>query len=502
MSDEKILSDKELEQADSLENDILQATDDSFASFAYASSIQINKSYQDMIKSMYSTYKYNSDSIKQLMLDPIGNNKELQDVAEWLFLTNGTFRELLEYKAKILLYEHYIIPRDFTELIGKSETELFKIEIEACKRLEKFNLKYNLPFMMLRLINQGELFIYQVEQDNVVSIQEIPSEICEITKKRDNVFKYGIQLNKINESDLMCYPKAIRNAWKNYQNKSVKNKSTIDSNGFFDLSYDENAFAFSISNNGNSTPYYTHLLSELTDWTELKDTHKKGAILSNFKLIVQKVPTNQDGKLLMKKWDVVAYHESLKSTAPKGVATVTTPLAIDAITFGDANKRSTSYIEDCRKMIYDSAGVNDEIFNGEKSSNEAIATSRTVDTLMPTYLLRQFECWINYNMNLKSETKNWTVVLLDVNRYNSSVVLSSVQSSLTTWASKKMYMALQGLTPLQAINTLMYEDMMGFEKYMKPLSTSFTQSGNEDNGRDSNKEDPTNDKQTSEGDNN
>ena len=168
--------------------------------------------------------------------------------------------------------------------------------------------------------------------------------------------------------------------------------------GFFDMSDDKNAYAFSINYNGYNCPYYANLMFELMDWKKLKDMYKRNGEMDAFKLVVQKIPTDSEGKLLIKSWDIQAYHEAMKNVLPKQVKGVTTPMNIEAVNFGNTNKTTNDFITDARKIIYDTAGVNDEIFNGEKSSNEAISISVIADTLMPLMMLSQFQCWMNDNM--------------------------------------------------------------------------------------------------------
>ena len=457
-------------------NDMLMNSDE-ISNYAFRSSL-VN-SWADILKDYDTSYKYSASEIRDMLNDPYENNKKLQTVAKWLFLSDGTFREILQYKVGMLTYDHFMIPRDYSKVMGKKGS-LEANELKSATRLERFNLKHNLPNLMLRTLLLGEMFIYQVDNNKGdIVLQELPSERCEIIKNVNNVYKYGIYLTAIDKNEIKYYPKSIQRAWRMYKDGVTNDK--VNELGFFDMSDDKNAYAFSINYNGYNCPYYANLMFELMDWKKLKDMYKRNGEMDAFKLVVQKIPTDSEGKLLIKSWDIQAYHEAMKNVLPRQIKGVTTPMNIEAVNFGNTNKTTNDFITDARKIIYDTAGVNDEIFNGEKSSNEAISISVIADTLMPLMMLSQFQCWINDNMLNHADTKYWMVKLLDVTRYDREKRLQTSINSLTTWTSKKKHIALCGFTPLEGINMLKFEYELNMDMYMTPLSTAFTQSG-KDNG--------------------
>ena len=69
--------------------------------------------------------------------------------------------------------------------------------------------------------------------------------------------------------------------------------------------------------------------------------------------------------------------------------------------------------------------------------------------------------------------------------------------NLAVYGSKKKYMALQGYTPLEALNLLLNEEMLELNDLMLPMQTSHTLS-NEEKGRPSNSDDPDSNTNTGE----
>ena len=92
-------------------NDILLNSDE-ISNYAFRSSL--TNSWADILKDYDSSYKYSASEIRDMLNDPYENNKKLQTVAKWLFLSDGTFREILQYKVGMLTYDHFMIPRDYS----------------------------------------------------------------------------------------------------------------------------------------------------------------------------------------------------------------------------------------------------------------------------------------------------------------------------------------------------------------------------------------------------
>ena len=145
------------------------------------------------------------------------------------------------------------------------------------------------------------------------------------------------------------------------------------------------------------------------------------------------------------------------------------------------------YNNQLEESIYSSAGVNSELMNGSKSSNEAIALGSVIDTLLAFKILRIISNWLNLDLKKNSITKNWKVEFVKSTNYNQQQMITNARSNITTWMSKRVYMALMGHTPLDAINIIKYEDMLGLNTLLQPLMTSHTMTS-EDVGRPSNAE--------------
>lgn len=444
----------------------------------------LNVPYLNRISTdLFGVSSIKKEQVKKLMSDPIKNASELQKVYNIIKNTSGTLKEIVLYKTNILTYDHFIVPLDMNKYNNKDKLE--KAEFNAASQLEKYQLKYNLPWMVQRVVEQGVIYLYKVETPTEIYFIEIPSSMCTMTSFKDGVWRFGINVKKLTEKNIVCYPAEIQEIYT--KNKSGGLRDELIDNTYYELS--ENAFAFTLERfSDKGIPYYSHLLYDLLSLDELKGMETESAKLDNYKLIWQKALTDKDtGKLQHDRETNQLYHNALKKQIPPGVGAVTSPLPIESITLGNSKESKMNYYNKLEESIYSSSGINSELMNGSKSSNEAIALGAIIDTLLAFKVLNEIKHWLNIDLKRNAKTKNWKVVFVESTKHNKQQMINDAKSTITTWFGKRMYMALQGYSPLDSINVIKYEDMLGLNDVLKPLMTSHTASSN-DSGRPSNSE--------------
>lgn len=443
-----------------------------------------NVPYLSRISSdLFGVSSIRKEQIKKLMSDPIKNANELQKVYNIIKNTSGTLKEIILYKSNILTYDHFIVPLDMNKYNSKDALE--KAEFNAVTQLEKYQLKYNLPWIVQRVIEQGVVYLYKVETPDEIYFIEIPSSMCVMTSFKDGVWRFGISVKQLTEKNIVCYPTEIQDIY--LKNKSGQLKDELIDNKYYELS--ENAFAFSLERfTDKGMPYYSHLLYDLLSLDELKGVETESAKLDNYKLIHQTPLTDKDTGKMQHTNDInTMYHNALKNQVPNGVGVITSPLPISSITLGNSKENKMNYYTKLEESIYSASGVNSELMNGSKSSNEAMALGAIIDTLLAFKVLNEVKHWLNIDLKRNSKTKNWKVVFVESTKHNRQQMINDAKSTITTWFGKRMYMALQGYTPLDSINIVKYEDMLNLNSSLKPLMTSHTASSSSP-GRPSNSE--------------
>lgn len=350
--------------------------------------------------------------------------------------------------------------------------------------------------MTEEIITYGELYIYFIESKDSITILKIPQHLCYIYGKDENMQnRYAIDITKITEKSLGYYPKEIQDIWLKKKNGTL-NKELLLDNRYYMVS--DKGAAFTLEEWAmKGVPYFANILESLMTLEDIEDLDTNSAVTDNFKLIQQLVPIDDKGNLLIDMDAVEVYHESVKSVVPDGIGVVTSPMKVASVSLTDSKIKNLDYATKVKKSIYDATGFNDDLFNGNKSSNEAIAMGSVVDTLLPIKVQTMLASWLNSVLKKNNKYKNWKVVFCDSTEYNYMNMVKNERENLAVYGSKKKYMALQGYTPLEALNLLLNEEMLELNDLMLPMQTSHTLS-NEEKGRPSNSDDPDSNTNTGE----
>lgn len=443
---------------------------------------------------IYRPRRINRTTLRSAIANPYNNIDTIQRASSFLKATNGIYKRVLNYHAYMYTHDYIIYPLEVNKI--NNATKMQKAYIEACQYVEKYNLKDNSGWIKDRVLEQGELYIYKIEDNSGIILQEIPNTFCKITSVENNVQKFAINLKALNDTNISSFPKEIQSIYKRYNNGSIKDKDLID-RSYYELK--NNAVAFSLDKFApKGIPYYCSIFDDLMELEDMKDLKSQNAVIESIKLIHQQFPVDEGTGQSLIDFDVItSYHNATKATLPKGTSVTTNPLKVQAISLGDSNSRISTNVNDARDAIYDSAGVNSELFNGNKSTTEAVAMGIIADNLVSKPLNMLIVNWINYELSKKKIGGfTWAIKILDVTEFNRDKRVSAAKDAMAYGGSRLEFLASSGYTPLQSLSVLKMESMLGMDELMIPQSTSHTQSSSEDVGRTSKEEGGTGNEDT------
>ncbi len=123
--------------------------------------------------------------------------------------------------------------------------------------------------------------------------------------------------------------------------------------------------------------------------------------VDNLKIIHQTIPTNDQGEVLMDEDLVATYHNATKKNLPKGVTITTNPLAMESLSLqsnGNENARGLNYLNSAQASVYNSAGVNVGLFNGDTTNSVLLQAGIVADEQIAIDMLLMFENYINVDL--------------------------------------------------------------------------------------------------------
>ena len=430
--------------------------------------------------------KYTKANILSYLESPFKNSTALQEASAYIRYTNGVYNRLIKYFAQMPTFDCMLYPMDVDSKKATSGEKLMKSYQETAQYLERLNPKYNLGWMIDRLLQDGELYLFKIEDAQSIVYKQMPTDLCRITSIEDNVCKYAIDIRKLNTKAIYdTMPLEIQKISDKYQKGTIKADKLIY-NAWYEL--EQNAVAFNAISQflSKGFPPFSYLFDGLMHLDEMKQLHFSSAKANNLKIIHQKVPIDDDGELLIDYDLVEEYHKSTKRNLPDGIAITTNPLDLQSITLSRTGAEAINQRNDALESLLDDAGVNSEIFNGSKSTTEAVAMGIKVDEMFINNILSMFENFLNYEISQNKKTSAWRVKLLNSTYFSRDEYIKRSREGLAYGGSRLEYLATQGFSPLQGYNILRGEQALGIDKIMIPQQSSHTISSDSvDNGRPS-----------------
>lgn len=422
--------------------------------------------------------KINKAQIRRALDSPLASVNILQRTSSMLKKTNGIYQEILDYQSNMLTNDHMLIPISVDKI--KTKIEMAEILTEQSLFLSKYNVKYNTNWIIKRVLEQGELYIYKLETADGIVLQEIPASFCKITRKYNNVFRFAINLNNLNDNIIIYMPKEIQLAYKNFNKNQNKKKNSIIDNSFYEVG--ENGIAFPLEENSTKCiPYYSTIFDDLIELEDKKDLKSQNDILSAIKLIHQKLPYDKEtGKVLVNAKQATTIHNATKASLPKGTAIVTHQLDMDILNLSDKDSKLDESIDQATEQVFQNAGKNLELFNGKKNNTEAIVAGIVVDSLVPLRIQSMVANWINYELSKnKKKGVQFKIKFIESTHFNKDVKIKIARDNMSSGGSQLEFLATQGYEPNDGLSLLEMEKLLELDKLLIPKKTSHTLSKND-----------------------
>lgn len=446
------------------------------------------------------------DTIQTALSDPYANIPFLQQVSKVLYYSNGIYTRIIEEFTNIPMYDLYMTPTSILGFSGKTNAidKLNKEYEQIAQQVEKINYKYNFKWFGRMLLLLGELYLYKVEDNSGIFYKMIPNDICRISGiMENNIYKYSIDLSKLSNAELLStMPMPIQKLYEKYENGSLNGDEKLVEN-YYHLEENE-AVAFLFDDGNTRTkgvPPLCYLFDKIFRINEIEDADLESSAVDNLKIVHQKAPTNDEGELLMDIDILGQYHQATKRGLPKGVAITTNPLQMEVFTLQRQANANLTTTQRAYESVYTASGVNSELFNGDRSSNESVINSIKTDEMVVDRFNLIFCNFLNYEIKNKKRNAMWKVEMVRNTYFNKKDIQQSAREDIVIGASKLRYLATLGHTPLTSLGLMMYESQMSLEQCFRPVQSAYNGGGTEDTGRPSNEENGEVDNNTGQADN-
>ena len=425
---------------------------------------------------------YTPEKIERIITS--GSLAEQQALSRNFFYKDGYYKQIIIHYATLLKYAGLLIPNPS---LGKklSTSHISKRYYNALDYVEKMNLPVFLTDCATRALIDGCYYgvIVQLDKQNF-SVLDLPSGYCQTRYKDlngDDLIEFDVSyFNSIvdltaKEQALASYPKFIRDAYKKWQKQKSSNSWVIIPSDigicfpFFD-----------------GRPLFLSVIPASLEYDDAIQTEQDRDAEEIRKILVQKIPHLQDGRLLFEPDEAAEMHAGavgmLKGN--KNISVLTTYADVDAVVSKTTGESTSKTLEQIEKNIYAQAGVSGQIFSSTGSSTLDASIKNDIALMM--YLANKFSRFITNSINRIYGNTNITFKyqILPVSIHNMDKFVDQSFKLSGSGYSYLLPVVALGLSQRDIVNLKELEnDVLKLGEKLIPLSSSYTQSSDNPTGR-------------------
>ena len=425
---------------------------------------------------------YTPEKIERIITS--GSLAEQQALSRNFFYKDGYYKQIIIHYATLLKYAGLLIPNPS---LGKklSTSHISKRYYNAIDYVEKMNLPVFLTDCATRALIDGCYYgvIVQLDKQNF-SVLDLPSGYCQTRYKDlngDDLIEFDVSyFNSIvdltaKEQALASYPKFIRDAYKKWQKQKSSNSWVIIPSDigicfpFFD-----------------GRPLFLSVIPASLEYDDAIQTERDRDAEEIRKILVQKIPHLQDGRLLFEPDEAAEMHAGavgmLKGN--KNISVLTTYADVDAVVSKTTGESTSKTLEQIEKNIYAQAGVSGQIFSSTGSSTLDASIKNDIALMM--YLANKFSRFITNSINRIYGNTNITFKyqILPVSIHNMDKFVDQSFKLSGSGYSYLLPVVAFGLSQRDIVNLKELEnDVLKLGEKLIPLSSSYTQSSDNPTGR-------------------
>lgn len=298
-------------------------------------------------------------------------------------------------------------------------------------------------------------------------------------------------MEKVKGDDILIYPKEIQSAIEEYK-KNPKSDKFIGN--YYPIG--KNGVCFTTNMNSHGFPMLSKIFDSILNFDNKKELQDSVDKINNTKMIHNEIPLDKDGKPSIPVELATKFNEAIKINLVEkgienGIFSSTNPFKAQILNLDtSANRNVDSLTLKALNSIYDELGVSEMLFNSAKGGTEALRKSVIVDTAkVLCTCISQFQAYFTEELQSLKGNIKYEVKMLENTWFNETEKVKESKEELAYGGSIKMHYANHGFTPLETINLIEEEFILGLKDKLIPIQTSHTQSSKDsDNGRPSSEE--------------
>lgn len=422
--------------------------------------------------------------------NPSANEVNLRNLAWYLFYRSHIFQRIILYYATLVCLEARVVIPPY-DLLGKNnDKQILKSYSNTLSVLTNWNIENEFFKVLVRCLTQDVFYGVAYYNKDSLYLLPMPENYCRITAQYPTGdWQYAFDMtyfNGTNEWLVEAWGEPFVSMWREYQNDKRLNRWQIMSPKY------SCCIKFRNYAHNDIVPPFSGLFEDIISLLNKADLASIEDEQDIYKLVWYELETLTGAKM-PDEWRVnpevaIEYFNRLITEAlPEYASAAVVPGKLNVIDFSDNDKtQETSKVLNATKTLTNTSGGGQLLNSSTISGTTAIKLACKADSeFVLSSMLPQISGWIKrilpFIVRNPSTVHFYRVGRLGLDELRDQL-LQDAQYGLPT---KLSIMAINGIDQLQAmsLNHLEEDILQLADKFDKPLSSSFTSSGNEEGGR-------------------
>ena len=420
-----------------------------------------------------------------------GEISAIRELSRYYYRTNGRYRNNINFLATLFQYDTIVTP--IYESGKGSKTQITKAFYNACGFVEALDVKNTLSRITREWLKSGIYYGILQEHGDKVVIQDLPIDYCR-TRYKDfnnlNILEFNVTYfltkyedEKIREAALLNFPPVIQKGWKDFKNSNKKSDPWVP----VPTSAGGIVFCFS----EDSTPLLIAAIPELAKMKDAVGREEKRDENELYKLLIQRMPIDNDGNLVFELDEVEQIHAGtasmLQDLDTVDVLTTFGEATLENLQDSSAATQANNRIEKYSDNAWDALGSSKLFFNADNSSSLAYVIKR-LESVMQDYL-NAYDTWIRFLINKRFSRTGLTFdfEILPTTKFNIKDYIGYYLQAAQFGYPRMRVGAALGMKQRSLVSSIDFEnEFLNLNEKMVPLMSSYTQSGDENSGKKNN----------------
>lgn len=419
--------------------------------------------------------QYKKEDILRYLQSPVASEKIIRQISRLLYNLSPQYKRLLHYFSDMARFD-YIININNTKVIELPKEDILKKYLKTAKYVDIMNIKHEFSKITKHIFVEDIFFGYDYSTDHSYYIQPLNPDYCRLNGWADSIRTFQFDFHFFNNTknrQLLdtYYAPEFKEKYEAYKNDSKLRWQELSL---------ENSVCIKLSEELEyPLPFFSSVFPDVFDLSDYKLLKKAKEELQNYVVLVAKIPymkesgTANNFALMMD--DAIAFGNKAMDQLPDQAGFILSPYeSIDAIHLGDKKQVDNNSVGEAEQSLFNSAGVNQVLFNSDKITQESIRKSIQVDENLIFGLYRQFERWINRKLKL-TLNDDFKVSILDSTNFNFLELAKHYkESGMYGIPVKRNLCAVLGMTPLEMESAIKMEEVLDLENKFIPLKSGNT----------------------------